>query len=211
MTILAAAAASAVFSANVAAQSYEVKGVIEDSLGPVIGATVLEQGTSNGTITDIDGAYTLKVSSADATVEISCIGYTTQSFKASAVPAKVMLSEDSVLLEDVVVIGYGSQKKKEVTSSVASVKAEDFNAGVKTNPMGLLQGKVAGLNISRQTSDPTSTGFSVQIRGFSTLDKGAGTSPLYIADGVPVSNIDNISPDEIASMDVLKDGSAAAI
>lgn len=211
MTILAAAAASAVFSANVAAQSYEVKGVIEDSLGPVIGATVLEQGTSNGTITDIDGAYTLKVSSADATVEISCIGYTTQSFKASAVPAKVMLSEDSVLLEDVVVIGYGSQKKKEVTSSVASVKAEDFNAGVKTNPMGLLQGKVAGLNISRQTSDPTSTGFSVQIRGFSTLDKGAGTSPLYIVDGVPVSNIDNIAPDEIASMDVLKDGSAAAI
>ena len=211
MTILAAAAASAVFSANVAAQSYEVKGVIEDSLGPVIGATVLEQGTTNGTITDIDGAYTLKVSSADATVEISCIGYTTQSFKASAVPAKVMLSEDSVLLEDVVVIGYGSQKKKEVTSSVASVKAEDFNAGVKTNPMGLLQGKVAGLNISRQTSDPTSTGFSVQIRGFSTLDKGAGTSPLYIVDGVPVSNIDNISPDEIASMDVLKDGSAAAI
>lgn len=211
MTILAVAAASAVFSANVAAQSYEVKGVIEDSLGPVIGATVLEQGTSNGTITDIDGAYTLKVSSADATVEISCIGYTTQSFKASAVPAKVMLSEDSVLLEDVVVIGYGSQKKKEVTSSVASVKAEDFNAGVKTNPMGLLQGKVAGLNISRQTSDPTSTGFSVQIRGFSTLDKGAGTSPLYIVDGVPVSNIDNISPDEIASMDVLKDGSAAAI
>ena len=211
MTILAAAAASAVFSANVAAQSYEVKGVIEDSLGPVIGATVLEQGTSNGTITDIDGAYTLKVSSADATVEISCIGYTTQSFKASAVPAKVMLSEDSVLLEDVVVIGYGSQKKKEVTSSVASVKAEDFNAGVKTNPMGLLQGKVAGLNISRQTSDPTSTGFSVQIRGFSTLDKGAGTSPLSIVDGVPVSNIDNIAPDEIASMDVLKDGSAAAI
>ena len=211
MTILAAAAVSAAFSANVAAQSYEVKGVIEDSLGPVIGATVLEQGTTNGTITDIDGAYTLKVSSADALVEISCIGYATQVFPASQVPAKLLIEEDSVLLEDVVVIGYGSQKKKEVTSSVASVKAEDFNAGVKTNPMGLLQGKVAGLNISRQTSDPTSTGFSVQIRGFSTLDKGAGTSPLYIVDGVPVSNIDNIAPDEIASMDVLKDGSAAAI
>ena len=211
MTILAAAAVSAAFSANVAAQSYEVKGVIEDSLGPVIGATVLEQGTTNGTITDINGAYTLKVSSADALVEISCIGYATQVFPASQVPAKLLIEEDSVLLEDVVVIGYGSQKKKEVTSSVASVKAEDFNAGVKTNPMGLLQGKVAGLNISRQTSDPTSTGFSVQIRGFSTLDKGAGTSPLYIVDGVPVSNIDNISPDEIASMDVLKDGSAAAI
>ena len=116
-----------------------------------------------------------------------------------------------MFLDDVVVIGYGSQKKKEVTGSVASVKAEDFNAGVKTSPVGLLQGKVAGLNIIRTTSDPTSTGFNVQIRGFSTLDKGAGTSPLYIVDGVPVSNIDNISPDEIASMDVLKDGSAAAI
>ena len=211
MTILAAAAASAVFSANVAAQSYEVKGVIEDSLGPVIGATVLEQGTSNGTITDIDGAYTLKVSSADALVEISCIGYATKVFPASQVPAKLLIEEDSVLLDDVVVIGYGSQKKKEVTGAVASIKSEDFNVGVKSSPMGLLQGKVAGLTISRQSSDPTSTGYAVQIRGFSTLDKGAGTSPLYIVDGVPVSNIDNISPDEIASMDVLKDGSAAAI
>ena len=116
-----------------------------------------------------------------------------------------------MFLDDVVVIGYGSQKKKEVTGSVASVKAEDFNAGIKNSPVGLLQGKVAGLNIIRTTADPTDTGYKIQIRGFSTLDKGAGTSPLYIVDGVPVSNIDNISPDEIASMDVLKDGSAAAI
>jgi TonB-dependent SusC/RagA subfamily outer membrane receptor len=116
-----------------------------------------------------------------------------------------------MFLDDVVVIGYGSQKKKEVTGSVASVKAEDFNAGIKSSPVGLLQGKVAGLNIIRTTSDPTSTGYDIQIRGFSTLDKGAGTSPLFIVDGVPVSSIDNIAPDEIASMDVLKDGSAAAI
>lgn len=139
------------------------------------------------------------------------MGYATQVFTASAMPAQIKLSEDSMFLEEAVAIGYGSQKKKEVTGSVASVKAEDFNPGIKTSPVGLLQGKVAGLNISRSTSDPTSTGFDVQIRGFSTLDKGAGTSPLYIVDGVPVSNIDNISPDEIASMDVLKDGSAAAI
>ena len=190
---------------------YEVKGVVVDQLGPVMGATVMEQGTTNGTSTGLDGDFVLKVSSADAVVEISCIGYATQSFVASAVPATITLSEDALFLDDVVVIGYGSQKKKEVTGSVASVKAEDFNAGVKTSPVGLLQGKVAGLNIIRTTSDPTSTGFNVQIRGFSTLDKGAGTSPLYIVDGVPVSNIDNISPDEIASMDVLKDGSAAAI
>ena len=194
-----------------AQSGYEVKGVVVDAAGPVIGATVLEQGTTTGTSTGIDGDYLLKVSGPDATVEVSCIGYATQTFKASAMPATITLAEDAMFLDDVVVIGYGSQKKKEVTGSVASVKSEDFNAGVKTSPVGLLQGKVAGLNIIRTTSDPTSTGFSVQIRGFSTLDKGAGTSPLYIVDGVPVSNIDNISPDEIASMDVLKDGSAAAI
>lgn len=194
-----------------AQEKFEVKGVVVDALGPVIGATVIESGTTNGVSTGIDGEYTIKVASAGTQVEISCMGYSSQTFRADEVPATVTLKEDSVFLEEAVAIGYGSQKKKEVTGSVASIKAEDFNAGVKTSPIGLLQGKVAGLNISRSTSDPTSTGFNVQIRGFSTLDKGVGTSPLYIVDGVPVSNIDNISPDEIASMDVLKDGSAAAI
>ena len=193
------------------AQGYLVKGVVVDPLGPVYGATVLEQGTTNGVATGFDGDFQFTVSSADAVVEVSCIGYTTRTFKASELPATINLSDDTTFLDEVVVIGYGSQKKKEVTGSVSSIKSEDFNAGVKTNPMGLLQGKVAGLNIIKTTSDPTSTGYNVQIRGFSTLDKGAGTSPLYIVDGVPVSNIDNISSDEIASMDVLKDGSAAAI
>ena len=193
------------------AQGYQIKGVVEDALGPVIGATVLEQGTTNGTSTGLDGDFVLKVSGPDAMVEISCMGYASRVFKASEVPASILITEDSEFLNDVVVIGYGSQKKKEVTGSVASIKSEDFNAGVKTNPMGLLQGKVAGLNIIKTTSDPTQTGYNIQIRGFSTLDKGTGTSPLFIVDGVPVSNIDNISPDEIASMDVLKDGSAAAI
>lgn len=190
---------------------YEVKGFVNDAMGPVIGATVMEAGTTTGTSTGIDGDYVLVVSSPDAMVEVSCIGYAKQTFKASGLPEVVVLTEDAMFLNDVVVIGYGSQKKKEVTGSVASVNAEDFNGGVKTSPVGLLQGKVAGLNISRSTSDPTSTGYNIQIRGFSTLDKGAGTSPLFIVDGVPVSSIDNISPDEIASMDVLKDGSAAAI
>ena len=212
MTLCVSFVLSCIMGAQVFAQSgYEVSGVVVDQLGPVMGATVMEQGTTNGTSTGLDGDFVLKVSGSDAIVEISCIGYATQTFAASQVPATITLAEDALFLDDVVVIGYGSQKKKEVTGSVASVKAEDFNAGMKTSPVGLLQGKVAGLNIIRTTSDPTSTGFNVQIRGFSTLDKGAGTSPLYIVDGVPVSNIDNISPDEIASMDVLKDGSAAAI
>ena len=212
MTLCASFVLSCIMGASVFAQGgYEVKGVVSDPLGPVIGATVIEQGTTNGVSTGLDGDYVILVSGPDAIVEISCIGYATQTFPASQVPQTVTLSEDTQFLDEVVVIGYGSQKKKEVTGSVASVKSEDFNAGVKTSPVGLLQGKVAGLNIIRTTSDPTSTGFNVQIRGFSTLDKGAGTSPLYIVDGVPVSNIDNISPEEIASMDVLKDGSAAAI
>ncbi len=203
---------SMVFAASVSAQEkYLIKGVVEDALGPVIGATVMEAGTTTGTSTGLDGDFELYVSSASATVEVSCIGYNTLTFTASEVPAVITLKEDTQMLEDVVVIGYGSQKKKEVTGSVASIKSEDFNAGVKTNPMGLLQGKVAGLNVIKTTSDPTQTGYNIQIRGFSTLDKGTGTTPLFIVDGVPVSSIDNISSDEIASMDVLKDGSAAAI
>lgn len=194
-----------------AQNNFVVEGVVVDEFGPIGGAGVLEQGTTNGVATDLDGTFSLKVSSPDAIIEISFVGYATVTFKASDLPKTIVLKEDTLFLEEAVAIGYGSQKKKEVTSSVASVKSEDFNAGIKTSPVGLLQGKVAGLNISRTTADPTSTGFNVQIRGFSTLDKGAGTSPLYIVDGVPVSNIDNISPDEIASMDVLKDGSAAAI
>ena len=117
---------------------YEVKGVVNDAMGPVIGATVLESGTTNGASTGLDGDFVIMVSSADAMVEVSCIGYATQTFKASEMPAVITLSEDAMFLDDVVVIGYGSQKKKEVTGSVASVKAEDFNAGVKTSPVGLL-------------------------------------------------------------------------
>jgi len=189
----------------------QVRGtVFESGTGePIIGASILEVGTTNGVITDFDGNFELNVQEG-ANLQISYMGFQTQTL-----PAKngmvVKLAEDAIQIQEVVAIGYGSQKKKEVTGSVASVKAEDFNAGVKSNPIGLIQGKVPGLNVINTTSDPTQGGFKVQIRGFSTLDKGAGTDPLYIVDGVPVSSIDNISPDEIASMDVLKDGSAAAI
>ena len=184
--------------------------VLEDATGfPVIGASVVEVGTTNGVITDFDGNFVLNVAEG-AQIEISYMGFQAQTLAAKD-GMVVRLSEDSYALQEVVAIGYGSQKKKEVTGSVASVKAEDFNAGIKSSPVGLLQGKVAGLNISRTTSDPTDTGYNIQIRGFSTLGKGTGSSPLYIVDGIPVNNIDNIAPEEIASMDVLKDGSAAAI
>ena len=165
--------------------------VVEAASGePIIGATVLEAGSTNGTITDFDGNFVLNVAEG-TNLQFSYIGFQTQTL-----PAKngmvVRMAEESVQLTEVVAIGYGSQKKKEVTGSVASIKAEDFNAGVKSSPVGLLQGKVAGLNVINTTSDPTQGGYSIQIRGFSTLDKGTGSEPLYIVDGVPVSNISNI-------------------
>ena len=210
--VLAGLMLSLLTSAQVFAQGkYKIQGVVYDELGPAVGVSVVEKGTTNGTATGLNGEFAFSVAGPNSIIEVSYIGYSTLTFKASALPKRIELSEDAVNLTDVVVIGYGSQKKKEVTGSVASIKSEDFNAGIKSSPVGLLQGKVAGLNIIKTSSDPTSTGYNIQIRGFSTLDKGAGTSPLFIVDGVPVSNIDNISPNEIASMDVLKDGSAAAI
>lgn len=201
-----------VFSASALAQKATVSGVVKDAKGePVIGATVSDMTTGLGTITSYDGSYTINVDK-NATLWVSYVGYT-DAYEpvAGRTTINITLEESAQQIEEIVMVGYGSQKKKEVTGSVASLKSEDFNQGVKTNPVGMLQGKVAGLNIIKTSSDPTSTGYSMQIRGFSTLDKGAGTSPLFIVDGVPVSNIDNISNDEIASMDVLKDGSAAAI
>jgi iron complex outermembrane receptor protein len=109
---------------------YEVKGVVVDGIGPVIGATVIEQGTANGTSTGLDGDYVLTVSSADAVVEISCIGYATQTFIAGQIPATVTLSEDALFLDDVVVIGYGTVKKGDMTGSVGTVKADEINKGM---------------------------------------------------------------------------------
>ena len=118
-TLCASFVLSCIMAASVFAQGgYEVKGVVVDAIGPVIGATVIEQGTTNGTSTGLDGDYVLKVSSADAVVEISCIGYATQTFPASAVPAVITLSEDTTFLDEVVVIGYGSVKKEDMTGSI---------------------------------------------------------------------------------------------
>ncbi len=218
LTILAAVALTVVMSANVFAQSgYEVKGSVADVLGPVIGATVMEQGTTNGASTDLDGNYSLKVSSADAIVEISCIGYTTVSFKASEVPALVTLSEDTEFLDEVVVIGYGTVKKSDMTGSVSAVKADQLNKGVVTSPASLLQGKSAGVVITAGDGAPGS-GSTIRIRGGSSLK--ANNNPLIVIDGLPLSEtgisgvgdaLASINPNDIESFTVLKDASATAI
>ena len=151
-------------SVSLFAQQVLVRGIVKDASGePIIGASLLEIGTTNGTVTDFDGNFELNVAN-NAKLQVSYLGYQTQEVVANGkAPMVVILKEDSYALGEVVAIGYGSQKKKEVTGSVASVKAEDFNAGVKSNPVGLLQGKVAGLNIIKTSSDPTSTGYNIQI------------------------------------------------
>ena len=130
-----------------AQSGYEVKGVVVDSEGPVIGATVMESGTTNGVSTYLDGDYVLQVSGADAIVEFSCIGYKTVSMPARSVPSTVTLEFDSEMIEETVVVGYGSLSKKEISSSIVSVSSEDFNKAPAGDPMQLLVGKVAGLNI----------------------------------------------------------------
>lgn len=205
-------------SATLFAQSgYQVKGVVVDKIGPVIGATLVEKGSSNGTSTGLDGDFTLNVSSKDAIVEISCIGYTTQSFKASEMPAKITISEDALFLEDVVVIGYGTVKKDDLTGSVATVKADDLNKGAVTSPAELIRGKSAGVVVTSGNGMPGS-GSTIRIRGGSSLS--ATNDPLIIIDGLPVSNegisgmsdpLSSINPSDIESFTVLKDASATAI
>ena len=206
------------FSLSLSAQGgYQVKGTVVDATGPVIGATVMEAGTSNGVSTDIDGNYVLIVSGANASVQFSCVGYVSQSFKASLVPAKVILAEDTEMLQDVVVIGYGTVKKTDMTGSVTTVKADEINKGVISTPADMLRGKSAGVVVTSGNGQPGS-GATIRIRGGSSLK--ANNNPLIVIDGLPVSDesisgmadpLSTINPDDIESFSVLKDASATAI
>jgi len=205
-------------STTVLAQGgYQVKGVVVDAMGPVIGAAVVQQGTTNGTSTGMDGDFVLNVPSGDALIEISCIGYATQVFKASEMPATVTLAEDSHFLDEVVVIGYGTVKKSDLTGSVSTVKADEINKGVITSPADMLRGKSAGVVVTAGSGMPGS-GATVRIRGGASLS--ADCNPLYIIDGLPVANegiagmpdpLASINPEDIESFTVLKDASATAI
>jgi len=188
-------------------QGYQIKGIVQDDLGPVVGATVLESGTMNGTSTGLDGDYLLTVSGPDATVEISCMGYATQSFKASAVPAVITLGEDQNFLEEVVVVGYGTQKAKDLTAPIVNVKGGELSKQATANPMSALQGMVSGVQITQSGAPGASP--SVKIRGVGSI--GNYANPLYVVDGAFMDNIDFLASSDIESLTVLKDASAAAI
>ena len=205
-------------STTVLAQGgYQVKGVVVDALGPVIGAAVVQQGTTNGTSTGMDGDFVLNVPNGDALIEISCIGYATQVFKASEVPSTITLAEDTHFLDEVVVIGYGTVKKSDLTGSVSTVKADEINKGVISSPADMLRGKSAGVVVTAGDGMPGSAA-TVRIRGGSSIN--ASNTPLYVIDGLPVSNdgisgmsdpMASINPEDIESFTVLKDASATAI
>ena len=189
------------------AQGYLVQGTVSDEVGPMFGATVVEAGTSNGVATDLDGHFTLRVSSADSQVEVSCIGYATQTFKASEVPANILLTDDTTFLDEVVVVGYGTQKSKDLTAPIVNVKGEELSRQVAANPMSALQGMVSGVQITQ--SGAPGAGPSVKIRGVGSI--GDYANPLYVVDGAFMDNIDFLSSNDIESLTVLKDASAAAI
>ena len=202
---------SLLFCVGAIAQT-QISGTVVDQTGePVIGAYVtLEGDNSVGTITDFDGYYEISVPS-NANLIFSFMGYESQTLSvAGKSTLDVTLAEETTKLDEVVAVGYGSQTKKELTGSVSSVKADDFNKGSFNSTEGLLQGKVAGLTMSKDGGgDPTNRGYNVQIRGTGSLT--GTTTPLYIIDGVPGASMNNVNPNDIESMDVLKDGSAAAI
>lgn len=193
------------------AQTRTVTGtVLDGTFGEGIpGATVLVKGTTRGVPTDLDGKFTLEIQDGDQILVFSFVGYITQEVEiGNQTEFNVTLEEDITSLQEAVVIGYGSQDKKEITSAVVGVKPEEFNRGNISNPAQLLQGKVAGLSITRAGGSPNG-GFNVRLRGLSTF--GANQSPLIVLDGVIGASIENVDPNDIQSIDVLKDGSAAAI
>jgi len=187
----------------------QVKGTIKDGNdAPIPGATVIEVGTNNGQVADADGKYTITVASENAVLQFSCIGYETVEIELNGrSTVDVVLNEETSFLEETVVIGYGSQKKADITSSVQSVKSDAFNKGAVLDAGQLIQGKVAGLQITISSGDPTSSS-SMSLRGLSSLY--GSTAPLVLVDGVP-GNLDTVAPEDIESIDILKDGSATAI
>lgn len=190
-------------------QQKAISGKVVDSKGEsIIGANIMEKGTSNGTITDFDGNFSLNVS-AKSVLQISYIGYKTQEIPVSQLKAGavITLKEDTEVMDEVVVIGYGTQRKGDVTSAIASVKAEDFTVGKVGDAADLIKGKVAGLSIAKGSGDPNATS-AIRLRG--VISVNGSTTPLILIDGVE-GDLSTVAPENIEAIDVLKDASAAAI
>ena len=191
--------------------AFNVEGVIKDASGePIIGANVVENGTQNGTVSDINGVFTLKVKNGNAVLKVSYIGYVTQTINIKGQSkVNVTLKEDAANLGEVVVIGYGTMDKKELTSAISHVSSKDFTKLATVDPSMMIQGKVPGVSITNTGAGDPNNQASIQVRGVSS--RAAGLGPLIVIDGVPGGNLTNINPNDIESFDILKDGAASAI
>lgn len=196
------------------AQQHSVKGTVVDQNGqPIIGMTVMEQGTQNGTTTDIDGNYQITVSSGEAVLEFTALGYQTVVEAVNNRSAiDITSAEEAMVLDAVVAIGYGSVRKKDLTTAVSTVSTEDMKLRPVTEASGFIQGKVAGVTV-QQTSGQPGSGMTIRVRGASSI--ASSNDPLYVVDGVPVGTgsyaIAYLSPQDIETMQILKDASSAAI
>ena len=187
-----------------------VTGTISDEEGlPLPGASIVVKGTTTGTQTDFDGNFTIEVADQNAILIVSYIGFKSKEVVVgSSTKLLITLEGDTAGLEEVVVVGYGTQKRKEITSAVVSIGAEEFNKGNVSDPVQLLQGKVAGLQVGRAGGNPNQP-YTVRLRGVNTISGDA--SPLIVIDGILGGALDALDPNDIASIEVLKDASAAAI
>ena len=195
------------FSVAAMAQTVRITGTVVDAIGPVVGASVIESGTQNGVITDLDGNFALTVNPASS-IEISSIGYKTQVLPVGSQRVfNVTLEEDTELLEEVVVVGYGTQKKKLVTGSTVQVKGDELAKINSTSALGAMQASTPGVSIMNSSGQP-GEGYNVNIRGMGTTGSYA---PLYVIDGVTGGDINSLNPSDIESIDVLKDAASCAI
>ena len=196
-------------SQEVLQNSVKITGKVVDVQGePVIGATVMEKGTTNGIITDVDGNFTLNVS-PNRKLQVSYVGYQTQEITiGSNRTLRITLKEDSELLDEVVVVGYGTMKKSDLTGAISSVSTETLVRGGNANAIGALQGSVAGVSILKSNNKPGG-GYDIKIRGVSSIS--GSSAPLVVIDGIPGASLDNINPDDIEKIDILKDASSTAI
>ena len=197
-------------STNASLQDKTVKGVIKDANGePIIGANVIIKGTTNGTITDFDGNYVIDGVSSDAILQVSYIGYLTQEIPVgNQAQIDVILKEDTQTLDEVVVVGYGTMKKSDVTGSISVTKGEDMLKAQSFSALDNLRGKAAGVNIFSNSGQPGGAN-RVMIRGINAIN--TSSEPLYVVDGVVMEDFKYVNPNDIERIEVLKDASAAAI
>ncbi len=201
-------ASSFLVAGSTAFAESDIRGTVVDAKGnPLAGVVVRVEGSKKGTITDGNGRYSIDATPTQR-LQFSFLGFTSQTLNA-AQSDQVVLQEDDKTLSEVVVVGYGTMRRKDVTSSITTLKQEDLNLGVVTSPGELLQGKVPGLVVTT-TADPNGEP-SVTLRGASTLRTGEAMQPYYIVDGVPGVDLSLLSPDDIESIDVLRDATATAI